>query len=278
MQTKDILQADVLDIIFEGRNKDYGAYQLRKNYSKRVTWALIGTVVFCGLLLLSSILANAMNKKRVIADVGPEIELQKFPDEVKKIEQPKVEPPKVEPPKIAEIKYTSQPQIVEDDKVNEADEMKPVDELDNVRIGTSNIEGDKFDGIVAPPVEVKGTGTIVTPKVDDDMDAEFKVVQIQAEFPGGVDAWRKYLERFLNRDTPNDNGAPEGKYTVQVSFIVSKDGSISDVKAENNPGYGTAEEAVRVIRKGPNWKPAIQNGRNVIYRHKQNITFLVANE
>ncbi|MFX8523828.1 energy transducer TonB, partial [Acinetobacter baumannii] len=79
-------------------------------------------------------------------------------------------------------------------------------------------------------------------------------------------AWAKYLERNLNRDLPVENGAPPGQYTVIVSFIVSKDGSISDVTAENDPGYGTKAEAIRVIAKGPKWKPAVQNGRNVIYR------------
>ena len=104
------------------------------------------------------------------------------------------------------------------------------------------------------------------------------MVQIPAEFPGGLPAWAKYLERNLNRDLPVDNGAPPGKYTVIVSFIVDKNGGISEVQAENDPGYGTKEEAVRVIKKGPSWKPAVQNGRNVIYRHRQSITFMVSEE
>ena len=82
----------------------------------------------------------------------------------------------------------------------------------------------------------------------------------------------------MNSDIPVQNGAPPGKYTVFVTFIVAKDGAISDVQAENDPGYGTKAEAVRVIQKGPAWKPAVQNGRNVIYRHKQGITFVVSEE
>ena len=120
--------------------------------------------------------------------------------------------------------------------------------------------------------------TLVIPKKEEDYDKVFTVVQIPAEFPGGLPAWAKYLERNLNRDLPVDNGAPPGKYTVVVSFIVAKDGSISDVVAENDPGYGTKNEAVRVITRGPKWKPAVQNGRNVIYRHKQSITFMVSEE
>jgi len=106
----------------------------------------------------------------------------------------------------------------------------------------------------------------------------FTAVQIPAEFPGGVPAWVRYLERNLNRDLPVEKKAPSGKYTVTVSFIVDKNGGISEVQAENDPGYGTKEEAVRVIKKGPSWKPAVQNGRNVIYRHRQSITFMVSEE
>ncbi|MEI6586507.1 MAG: M56 family metallopeptidase [Sediminibacterium sp.] len=106
----------------------------------------------------------------------------------------------------------------------------------------------------------------------------FTVSQVPASFPGGLSAWVKYLERNLNRDLPIKNGAGVGKYTVIVSFIVDKNGGISDVKAENDPGYGTAEEAKRMIIKGPNWVPATQNGLNVVYRHKQSITFVVSEE
>ncbi|MBV9964008.1 MAG: energy transducer TonB [Parafilimonas sp.] len=104
---------------------------------------------------------------------------------------------------------------------------------------------------------------------------EFTSVQIEAKFPGGSDAWAKYLERNLNAQTPSDHRAPAGNYTVTVSFLVDEEGNVSDVHALNDPGYGTAEEAVRVIKKGPKWVPAIQNGKNVNYRQKQNITFQV---
>jgi protein TonB len=104
------------------------------------------------------------------------------------------------------------------------------------------------------------------------------VVQIPAEFPGGLPAWTNYLRSHLNSGLPVENGAPPGKYTVYVTFIVDKNGVISDVAAENDPGYGTKDEAIRVIKRGPNWKPAVQNGRNVIYRHKQGITFVVQDE
>ena len=105
----------------------------------------------------------------------------------------------------------------------------------------------------------------------------FTVVQTPPSFPGGINAWQKYLERNLDANVPVKKHAVPGKYTVIVSFIVDKQGNISDVKTENNPGYGTAEEAIRVIKRSPAWVPGVQNGRNVICRHRQAITFAVNN-
>ncbi|TAF55921.1 MAG: energy transducer TonB [Sphingobacteriia bacterium] len=276
MDANKILSADILDIVFEGRNKEYGAYQLRKTYNKRITYALIGTFATCALLLLGSVIANNTKKGKtelIVQDVS----LENVQQEEKKPEPPPPPPPpKQEPPKVEITKFTP-PKIVKDEEVEEKDEIKEVEKLEDTKIGTINQEGTKDEGIVAPPVET-GTGVVEAPKQEEDYDKVFTVVQIAAEFPGGIPAWTKYLERNLNRDLPVENGAPPGRYTVIVSFIVSKDGSISDVTAENDPGYGTKAEAVRVIQKGPKWKPAVQNGRNVIYRHKQSITFQVSEE
>ena len=278
MEKEKILKSDVLDIIFDGRNKEYGAYQLRKSYNRRITIALIGTVAICVITILSSVIASATKKNDKTEIFVQDMELQDVKQEEKKPEPPPPPPPPApEPPKVEITKFTP-PKIVKDEEVKEEDEIKEVEKLEDTKIGVINQEGIKDDGFVAPPVESKGTGVVEAPKVEEDYDKVFTVVQIAAEFPGGLAAWQKYLERNLNRDLPVDNGAPPGKYTVTVSFIVDKTGVISDVKAENNPGYGTADEAVRVIRKGPNWKPAVQNGRNVIYRHKQNITFEVSED
>ncbi|RYZ82687.1 MAG: TonB family protein [Proteobacteria bacterium] len=77
---------------------------------------------------------------------------------------------------------------------------------------------------------------------------------------------------------PIEESAPEGTYTVVVRFIVSKDGSISDVVAETKHGYGMEQEAVKAIKKGPKWTPALQNGRHVNAYRRQPITFVVASE
>ena len=119
------------------------------------------------------------------------------------------------------------------------------------------------------PNEIEGSS------VNEDYNKAFTIVQIPAEFPGGLPAWSKYLERNLNRDLPKGKGAAPGKYTVNVSFKVDKNGGIYDVKAENDPGYGTKEEAERVIKAGPSWKPAVQNGRNVDCFQTVAITFMI---
>lgn len=106
--------------------------------------------------------------------------------------------------------------------------------------------------------------------------ADFSIVESPAQFPGGISGWIQYLERNLSRDLPTKNGAPPGQYTVYVSFIIDRQGKVNDVKALNNPGYGTAEEAMRVIRDGPDWIPAVQNGIKVVYRHRQGLTFVIA--
>jgi len=276
MDVNKIQSADILDIIFDGRNKEYGAYDLRKTYNKRMIKALVGTILIILLAVLGNLLANSTSSSKtelIVQDVS----LENVQQEEKKPEPPPPPPPpKQEPPKVEITKFTP-PKIVKDEEVKEEDEIKEVEKLEDTKIGTINQEGAKDEGIVAPPVE-SGTGVVEAPKKEEDYDKIFTVVQIPAEFPGGLPAWAKYLERNLNRDLPVENGAPPGKYTVVVSFIVEKDGSISDVVAENDPGYGTKNEAVRVITRGPKWKPAVQNGRNVIYRHKQSITFMVSEE
>lgn len=271
METNKILTADVLDIIFEGRNKEYGAYDLRKTYNKRITTALIVMTVICILLFLSAILANSSGPKKAAPILVNDVNLADLKKEEKKPDIPPPPPPKPPPPKVELTKFTP-PKIVKDEEVKEP--PPPQEELENKNIATINQEGEKTE-VIAPPVEEKGTGVVEAPKDEEDYDKEFKTVQIEAKFPGGLDAWAKYLQRNLRQDVPTDNGAPPGRYTVVVSFLVDKEGNISEVRAENDPGYGVSDEAVRVIQRGPKWTPAVQNGRNVIYRQRQSVTFEV---
>ncbi len=272
MEVNKILSADILDIIFDGKNKSYGAYDLRKTYNKRITYALIGTISICLFVFLVSVLATSFKSEKKSEIIVQDVNLEDLKKEDKKNEPPPPPPPpKQEPPKVEITRFTP-PKIVKDEEVKEPPPEQA--KLEDTKIGTINQEGAKDEGVVAPPVESKGTGVVEAPKQDEDYDKVFTSVQIEAEFPGGLPAWKKYLERNLNNTLPSENGAPPGKYTVRVNFLVDKNGNISDIQADPSP-YGTREEAIRVIKKGPAWKSALQNGHNVSYRVSQAITFVV---
>jgi len=106
----------------------------------------------------------------------------------------------------------------------------------------------------------------------------FTTVLIAAEFPGGKESWQKFLQKNLNANIPVDKGGPPGKYIVNLTFTVNEKGEVSNVKALNNPGYGTKEAAIRVMQKSPNWLPAVQNGHKVNSIVKKSITFQVSEE
>ncbi len=275
MEKKFTSRNDILDILFANRNKSYGAYELRMSYNKRMKIALSLMFIVCLLFTVGSILAKNKSDKNALVYIGPEIELSKV--EEPPVEEVKPPEPKIEQPEIAQEVLTA-PKIVEDELVNEEEVMLEIDDYESVKIGLQKIEGTEDIGIVAPPIE-KTTDVVKLKESNEDIyTKEFIPVQIPAEFPGGIQGWTRYLEKNLNSDIPVENGAPANVYTVIVTFIVDKEGKVSDVKAENDPGYGTKEEAVRVIKKGPNWIPANQNGKAVVYRHKQAITFKVTEQ
>ncbi|MGN6211585.1 N-acetylmuramoyl-L-alanine amidase [Parafilimonas sp.] len=104
----------------------------------------------------------------------------------------------------------------------------------------------------------------------------FTTAQIEPQFPGGAEAWGSYLAKQLDASVLAKRKAPAGIYTVTLSFIVDEDGNLSDIKALNDPGYGAGAEAVRVLKQGPKWLPAIQNGHNVAFLNKQKIAFKIS--
>ena len=285
LDVNKILSADILDIIFDGRNKEYGAYEMRKGYNKRLKLALIAMASFCILLIggffLSNVIAANSNKKEVIAK---DVQLEDLQQEEKKNEPPPPPPPKPpEPPKVEMAKFTP-PKIVKDEEVKEDEKPPEVEKLEDTKIGTANVEGTKDEGIVAPPVQEGGV--VEAPKTDDE-DKVFQKVEIDAEFPGGNSGWTKYVTREIERNM--DELQDDGKSgTVVVLFIVDKEGAVSDVRALPcseagvanclGPGTKLAEVAVSAIKRGPKWKPAIQNGRNVKAYRRQPITFRLEEE
>jgi len=273
MEASKILSADILDLIFEDRNKDYGAYDLRKTYNRRINRALLITAAIAILGVGGSYLASNLKGNSDKKFKQQEITLQDIKQKEEVIPPPPP-PPKVEPPKV-EMKQFTPPIIKKDEEVEKP--PPPQEELKEAKIDVVNQEGIKDENI-ATPVNIDEGKQVIEEKKEDDENKIFDKVEIEASFPGGESKWRQYLERNCNGQIASDNGAPEGTYTTIVQFVVDKEGNISDVRALTSQGYGMEGEAVRVIKKGPNWKPAVQNGRNVKAYRKQPITFVVTGE
>ena len=271
MDVNKILNADILDIIFEGKNKEYGAYDLRKTYNKRLLRALMATSIVILLLFGGFFLSNLNGGSKKDKPVVEDVQLEDIKEE-KKNEPPPPPPPKVEPPKVEMAKFTP-PKIVPDDKVKEEEKPPEQEKLEDTKIGTVNQEGIKDEGITAPPVSDAGKGVVEAPKKDEeDYDKTFTKVEIESEFPGGAAAWLRYLNKNLRY--PDDAVNNEIQGTVVVQFIVDKEGNVSDVTAISGPDNGgLRDEAVRVIKKSGKWTPAAQNGRQVKSYKKQPIVF-----
>ena len=272
MDINKILSADILDIIFEGKNKAYGAYDLRKTYNKRITKAILFTGAVILLVIGGAVFAKLANRNTVEKIEVLDTQLADIKKNDAPPPPPPPPPPKAPPPpEINQIKFTP-PKIVKDEEVKPDEIIKEIKE-DQV-ISTKTVESENKVAIVQAPVEDKNTAIVEAPKSNDE-DKVFTKVENEAAFPGGEAAWRRYLEKNLNPSAPVDAGAPPGNYQVIIKFIVSKDGSISDVQAETKFGYGMEDEAVKIIKRGPKWTPALQNGRNVNAYRRQPITFAV---
>ena len=269
MNSNQILTADVLDIIFEGRNKAYGAYELRKTYNRRLITALLSagifiTLVFCGYLLAKN---NTTQEKPIYAD---EVVLQKAPEK-------KVEPPVIIQPKPLEVKQVktvklATPLIVTEKDVP-LDEMPPEQkDIEDAKIGIANIAGEASSDIVAPPKDDGEKGIVAAPKkTDEDEERPFLKVEIESQYPGGNSSWIRFLLKNLS-NYPEQALEKGVEGTVVVQFIVDREGNISDVQAISGPDE-LKPTAVTVIKKSGKWIPAVQNGRQVKSYKKQPVTF-----
>jgi protein TonB len=268
MDATTILKADVLDIVFDGRNKAYGAYELRRSYNRRLVKAI---VITSSVLLLffagCSIVGRSQGEKAVLPAVT-DIDLTAVKDHA--VEPPPVVPPKPIEQKIA-MKAFTVPKIVKE--VSKEEQPPEQEQLDDVKIGTVNRDGAVDDGTVAPagPVGDGGKGIVEVPKKEDDGPV-FVPVEFEAQFPGGLAAWARYLNKSLRY--PEDAQNREIQGTVVVQFVVDREGNVSDVQAISGPEQGgLREEAVRVIRKSGKWTPGNQNGKGVKSYKRQPVTF-----
>jgi len=269
MEAEKILSADVLDIIFENRNKEYGAYQIRKGYNRDLLIAIACTLAAL-LLFAGGYYISQMGGGKAAGPMSVnDVHLESLSEE-KKIEPPPPPPVHTDPPKVEIVKFTP-PKIVKDEEVKPEEKPPLQDSLEDTHIGTVNQEGIKDDGLVGP-VE-PGKGLVDAPRSPGtDYDQTFTKVEIESSYPGGMPAWQRYLER--NFHYPDEAAANDIKGRVVVQFIVDKEGNLSEVQAISGPEEGgLREEAVRVIKKSGRWEPAVQNGRKVKSFKKQPIVF-----
>jgi protein TonB len=271
MESSTILTADILDIIFEGRNKEYGAYDLRRTYKRRLTVSITVMLSVILLLCIGFAFAGEKKQKETAVIILPDLELQKIHEEQPE-PPPPPPPPKPPQPQVEMARFTP-PRIVHDEEVKEDEKPPEVTKLEETKIGTMNQEGVKDNDFVAPPVEAVADGVIVAPKKEeDDIDKTFTKVEIESDYPGGPKAWKRFLERNLHFPPVED---VQG--TVVVQFIVDREGNVSDVQAISGPEELRAE-AIRVIKKSGKWTPAIQNGRQVKSFKRQQIVFRIEAE
>jgi len=254
MEPNKILSANILDLVFDNRNKDYGAYELRVTYPERVKRALIiafaiAAVAITGAALSNSIKPKQKDKITVTPFLIPEIK----PDDKEQLPPP--EPKKTAPLQTKTETLTALIKMVKD-RVNPLvtqDDFKPAD------VGSVKSDGPDDADLVKPNEIDKGAG----------------IIEVDAKFEGN---WGNFLIKYLNENIPVDNGAPAGVYKVIIQFVVDVEGNVSDIKAVTNHGYGMEQEAIRVLKKATRWIPANQNGRPVKAYRQQPITFKVMAE
>lgn len=269
MDTNKILSADLLDLVFDNRNKEYGAYDLRKTYHTRITKSLVFTGFFTSLIFTGVVLANKekqQGQKFIIHDEVTITNLKQ--DEIKP--EPLPEPVRTEPPQIRREQLT-EIRVVPNKEVI----VPPPTQDDLVNAIIDVVKADGIDGTnIVRPEEIDNGKQIIEQPAPKEPDI-FTRVEVEASFDGN---WQKFLLKNLNPQTPVDNDAPTGNYTVLIQFVVDIDGTVSDIKPLTNHGYGLEQEAIRVLKKAAKWKPAIQNGHQVKAYRKQAITFQVTGE
>lgn len=249
----DIYKQKWIDMVFEGRNKSYGAYNLRKQNPKdTLKGFFIGAVAFAGLLSLPLINWEGSKDEKETEKVTmvEMADLPPPPEEVKPLVPPPPPPPPA--PKIDEVKFVK-PKVVEKEKVVE--EIKSIEELKDKNVGAKDIKGEEGGKIVidAP----SGDGPQTDQKIVEDNQI-YNAVEVKPDFPGGIQKFYDFVGK--NYKVPEEEDI-KGKVFVQ--FVVEKDGTLTDIKVIRDLGFGTGKEAIRVLKKSPKWKPGIQNGRPV---------------
>jgi len=269
----DILDQKWIDVVFSNRNKAYGAYELRRDNSKNTSRALITAIVLFVFIISLPTIINRIkglipkaDEKVKITDV---VLLPPPPvDQTKKPPPPPPEPPK---PKVDQVRFP--PPVVKPD--NEVKEKDPptVKELAVADPGQKDQKGDPNQDIrIDEPV---GNADIKQ-VVEADPNQIFTSVEQVPMFPGGAEKFGAYLGKNIRYPAVARENGTQGR--VICSFVVEKDGSLTDIKVVRGIGGGCDEEAVRVLKASPHWTPGIQNGRPVRVAYSVPINFTLGSD
>ncbi|GAO41498.1 TonB family protein [Flavihumibacter petaseus] len=258
MKPETILRSDLLDILFENRNKTYGAYDLRRHYNERLRWsllAMLGIALSLGWLFSRNPRPVDIN---YIIPVGDTMILTEIKPPVEPL--PPVAPPPPPPPgnptQVATIENTAPLITAEADST----EVPETDVMVNAQISNYTSDGTATTGDA--PVQ-QGTGTqpaVPEPVVEPPVDEPLTYASVMPSFPGGDGALQRWLSRNLR---PNDDQQPGEKIKVVVRFVVGVNGKIDRIELVQKGGEPYDNEVLRVIHKMPDWKPGSQGGRPV---------------
>lgn len=274
MSKIDLISSDWVDLVFEGRNKAYGAYRLRKSTTKRNILAMVAVVILLVVAFIILTVKNFVDEQRAKVAMTQVAEITNYDQPKKKAEvkQKKVE---VEPERVVErvkssIKFTA-PVIKKDEEVKPDEELKTQDELMSTKtaIGSFDVKGnDDANGEILKAKEVIAEPE---PPKHEEENKVFDIVEQQPLFPGGPAALMKYLSENTKYPVVAQENGVQGRVTVQ--FVVEKDGSISDVHVLRGVDPSLDKEAVRVVKSMPRWTPGKQNGITVRVNYRVPVLF-----
>ncbi len=265
----DLYDPKWVDMVFADKNKAYGAYQLRKGTSSRNIKSLVILIVAAA--IVGGFLAwKVIDQKRQEAEMArlEAIQLSKLQQTEKKREKKQQVKPKVTPKKEIPVarqtqKFTA-PVIKKDELVKEDNQLKAQDKLDaSVAVGNENVEGSKDRGLEAVRNDI-AVGTPPPPEPPKPAPATnkvFEVVEQMPSFPGGDAALMQYLSSHVKYPVVAQENGVQGR--VIVSFVVERDGSITDVRTARSVDPSLDKEAMRVVKSMPRWNPGKQNGQAV---------------
>ena len=273
MAKVDLVSLEWTDLVFEGRNQAYGAYQLRKETSKRNIWSTIFVALMAVLLYLGLTFENMVEANRTVENTQI-VEVTNLRDKKKVAKVERKEEIKIEPERIVEkvkssIKFTA-PVIKKDNLVDEKDEIR-LDEIEksNKAIGALTVEG--TDEVGGEVLKIKDEIAQPEPPKAVEDNKIFEVVEQKPSFPGGDGALMSWLSQNIKYPSIAAEIGVQGRVIVQ--FVVEKDGSITDVKIAKSVDPSLDKEAARVIKSMPHWIAGRQNGSPVRVRFTVPVTF-----